>query len=257
MKISYSIVVYNNPISQVDALLKNIISTVPNGFEYQIFVINNNPDNISFKNGAKELDYKNVIFLNPPKNIGFGRGNNLAIFQTSSDYHIVMNPDVSIPDNQQIGNMISFMTKNNVVLLSPLIKYPTGEIQHLVKRAPSILDMGLRFLNTKRFQKRQDWFVYLPNGYSSVHTADNYPGSFLVTKTSTLKEVGGFDENFFMYMEDTDICRSLAKKGTTVFYPDAFIYHEWQRANVKNTKAIFQLIKSMFYFFNKWGWKFY
>lgn len=259
MKISYSVVVYNNSINQVNDLIKNIINTIPDEFEYYIYIINNNPkDSIFIKESKKfESEYKNVMFLYPVRNLGFGSGNNLGILRAQSDYHIILNPDVIIPNKQQIKNMISYMELNDIILLSPQIKYPNGKIQHLVKRAPSILDMGLRFMRTSHFKKRQDWFVYLPDGYNEIHHADNYPGSFLVAKTSELQKIGGFDEKIFMYMEDTDICRTMGKVGKTVFYPDAFIYHEWQRSNVKNLKSIFQMIRSMIYFFNKWGWKVY
>ncbi|MFD1484446.1 glycosyltransferase [Lacticaseibacillus baoqingensis] len=256
MKISYTTVFFNNTIDQISKLVSNIENTVPPDFQYDYYLVNNSPDNTEITNHLQALSKRNqhIHSIIAKENRGFGAGNNLAISFLESDYHIIVNPDVTIPDKCQINMMIQYMHSHEVVLLSPLIKDKQGYIQKLVKRTPTILDMGLRFAGQSFFPQRQRWFTY-DDQYGHIHESSNLPGSFLVFKTDTLKKIGGFDERYFLYMEDADIARSMALCGKTVFFPNAYIIHEWQRENKKSIKGILRMVVSMYRYFSKWGWK--
>ena len=71
--------------------------------------------------------------------------------------------------------------------------------------------------------------------------------------TSVLKKIGLFDENIFMYLEDTDINRRIHSKYKTTFYPKLEITHEYNKELYKNKKLLIFYIKSAIYYFNKWG----
>lgn len=259
MKISYSVVLYNNSLTLIERLVNNIIETTPKEWEYSIYLINNSVNNENINLYLQKLvsKNKNIFAIFPVENKGFGAGHNLAIKRIKSEYHVIVNPDVKIPDGNQVKKMVSFMTNNEILLLAPLIKFPNGNTQKLVKREPTIFDMAIRFIGGPLFKKRKEWFVFLPDGYSKIHKANNLPGSFLVFNSATLKKIHGFDERYFLYMEDSDISKSVSQIGNTVFYPEAFVYHEWQRQNKKSLKGMFQMISSTLKYFNKWGWKFY
>lgn len=259
MNISYSIVLYNNSLEQVKKLFKNIFEMTPNEIEYDLYVVNNSASHgilVSLLNDI-ELSNKHVHIISPLKNVGFGAGHNLAIKEIRSDYHIIVNPDIEIPNDKQVRKMLQHMKKNNISLLSPLIKYPDGKIQMLVKRNPTFFDLLIRFLGTEIFPKRQAWFSYMSDGYKKEHKGSNFPGSFLIFSTSVLKQIGGFDERYFLYMEDADISRTMAKHGKAVFYPDAFVYHELQRDNRTTFRGVLEMSLSVVKYFNKWGWKFW
>ena len=71
-----------------------------------------------------------------------------------------------------------------------------------------------------------------------------------------LKEIGGFDKRYFMYMEDYDLCRRIGQKYRTVFYPKAEIIHEHGKASYRSRKMMLLHVSSAIKYFNKWGWFF-
>ena len=75
-------------------------------------------------------------------------------------------------------------------------------------------------------------------------------------RTSELVSVGGFDERFFLYLEDTDLCRRLGKRTKLVYLPTAIVIHEHQRGSYKSMKMLLIHIRSAIQYFNKWGWFF-
>ncbi|WP_457952062.1 glycosyltransferase [Lactiplantibacillus pentosus] len=257
--VSISIVLYNNTAKTVNSLVKNVEKSTKNLVDVQLFLVNNSPENedlTAYLQTFKSTDWIKIIV--PETNGGFGAGNNLVLPYLQSDYHIVMNPDIMISSEHELDKMINYLEENpRVGLLSPLIKFPNGEVQHLLKRKSSVLDMAIRFLRLPGTERRKAWFVNLPDGYSHTHKAENVPGSFLVFRTSIFEKIGGFDEKYFLYMEDCDITMKVNQVSNAVFFPEAFVYHEWQRENRKSVKGIYHMLSSMFVYFNKWGWKLY
>lgn len=258
-EISFSIVLFNNSEKQVSKLIENLLHVTYKFEKINIYIINNSPNNIKLRNYLERYDSnKSIHVITSSKNDGFGSGHNKVLKFLNSKYHFVINPDVFIKDSEQIERMIDFMNQHDEYgLLSPLIEFPNGDVQMLLKHQPTVLDMWLRFTDLPGFDKRRNWFVNLPNGYENIHDAENVSGSFMMFRTSILEEINGFDEKYFLYMEDCDITRKVNQVSKTVFFPNAFIYHDWQRANKRSIHGIMNMIISMVKYFNKWGWKFH
>jgi GT2 family glycosyltransferase len=79
-------------------------------------------------------------------------------------------------------------------------------------------------------------------------------GCFMFLRMETIEKVGLFDENIFLYTEDTDLTRRIHKHYRTVFYPEASIYHHNQRGSYKNFVILMHHVFSAIRYFNKWGW---
>ena len=79
-------------------------------------------------------------------------------------------------------------------------------------------------------------------------------GCFMFMRVDVLKEVGGFDERFFMYAEDLDLCRRIGEASKTMYYPGVSIYHAYGKGSYKNRKLLKYHICSVVKYFNKWGW---
>ena len=75
-------------------------------------------------------------------------------------------------------------------------------------------------------------------------------------RVDVLKKVNGFDERFFMYAEDLDLCRRIGEVSKTMYYPVVSIYHEYEKGSYKNKKLLKYHICSVIKYFNKWGWIF-
>jgi GT2 family glycosyltransferase len=81
-------------------------------------------------------------------------------------------------------------------------------------------------------------------------------GCFLVCRSEILIKIGGFDPQFFLYLEDYDLCRRIGVNHRVVFYPHATIYHEYARGSYKNTRLLrYHMVSAIQYFF-KHGWIF-
>ena len=81
-------------------------------------------------------------------------------------------------------------------------------------------------------------------------------GCFLLFRVEALKDVGLFDERFFMYPEDIDISRRMAEKWKVRYSPEAEVVHDHQAASRRNGKMLRVHVKNMINYFNKWGWLF-
>jgi GT2 family glycosyltransferase len=80
-------------------------------------------------------------------------------------------------------------------------------------------------------------------------------GCFMFLRTEILRTVGLFDEQFFLYTEDTDLSRRIHKHFRTVYFPQVTIYHYHQRGSYQSFWLMWCNIKSAVRYFNKWGWR--
>jgi GT2 family glycosyltransferase len=140
----------------------------------------------------------------------------------------------------------------------PKVLYPSGEIQYLCKMLPNPFDLlGRRFLPgilKKPFKKQMDAYECRQLNYDQIMDVPNLSGCFMFMRTEVLKKVGLFDPRFFMYLEDTDLCRRIGMHYRTVYYPEVQIVHAYEKASYRFNKLLFYHIQSAFFYFNKWGW---
>ena len=92
--------------------------------------------------------------------------------------------------------------------------------------------------------------------YNKIVDSPYLSGCFMFLRTKVLEEIGLFDERIFMYLEDTDLTRRIHKKYRTVMYPEAQVYHKWEKGSYKNKKLMKYNIEAAIYYFNKYGWFF-
>ena len=81
-------------------------------------------------------------------------------------------------------------------------------------------------------------------------------GCFMLLRTEALKNVGMFDERFFMYPEDIDLTRRIHRKYKTIFYPNVSVVHHHARASYQNVRLLAVHVWNLVRYFNKWGWFF-
>lgn len=193
-------------------------------------------------------------------NLGYGSGHNVAIklsISKKADYHVVLNPDIYW-DGDVIGELKKYMDDNpDVGQVMPKVFYPDGRLQYLCKMCPTPMDLIFkRFLPSSFTQKRMDKFQLKFTGYDKEMNVPYLSGCFMFFRVSAFKEVGLFDERFFMYPEDIDITRRMHAKYRTMFYPYVSIVHAHAAASKTNKKMLKIHIMNMIKYFNKWGWIF-
>ncbi len=252
-KVSGCIVTYNNK-DKVCRTIESLLEKTK-GVNFELFVVDNNSSDGTAK--LIKEKYPEVTVIESDENKGFGAGHNKVLAFIDSKYHVVINPDIILKDDT-ISVLASYADKNEEVgLISPQIKYEDGRIQQLGKRSPTI-----RYLGTHWFHKGDEpsklmrEYCMLDEGDDKPFEITNATGCFMFFRTSVFKELGGFDERFFMYLEDCDIARRVSQKYKAVFYPMASVVHLWERESKRNKKLLLIHIESIIKYFLKWGIKF-
>lgn len=190
----------------------------------KIIVTFNIPELVDFPADDRIRVIQNVS----PK--GFGANHNQAFSFCNSQFFCVLNPDISFSENPFTLLLQSF--SDGIGLVAPIIKNLDGEIEDSVRRFPSPVSILRR-----RLFDYQDGYSYAQGD------ANFYPewvgGMCMMFKSSTYSGMGGFDEAYFMYVEDVDICTRLWKAGYKVLVcPGAVVFHDARRASRKNLQHL-------------------
>jgi GT2 family glycosyltransferase len=249
MKLNASIVLYNNPISMLQKAIESFLNTSLN---VKLYLIDNSPTDT-----LKILAYsdKRIVYIHNPTNPGFGSAHNIAIQKSINEkipYHLVLNPDVYF-DQGVLEKITDYMDYHpDVGLLMPKVLYPNGKIQYIARLLPTPWDLfARRFIPIKRYlEKLNGRYELTFFDYSTIAEVPFISGCFMFLQTNTLKKTGGFDERFFMYLEDADLSRRIGMISKTILYPDVFIYHEYQRGSHRSFKLLLIFIRSVFSYFN-------
>lgn len=252
MKVTGSIVLYNNPISEITELINGGLKG-----KLELYVIDNSPnDGLSAVNS-----YDHVNYISNPSNPGFGAAHNLAInkaIESGSKYHFIINPDIQI-DMDVITPMVEYMEQHpDVGMLMPQVLNTDGSVQYLPKLLPSIFWIFRRKL--KKFDPGHTQFI---NTYelrnipkAKIYNAPILSGCFTLLNLTAIKEVGAYDDHFFMYFEDWDLSRRMHQKYKTIYFPQVSVYHSYDSGANKSSRLFRIFISSAITYFNKWGWFF-
>jgi len=249
-----SLVIYKNDRKQ---LLDAIESFLNSDLKVRLVLIDNSVTD----------DLKDIIsdsraeYIHNPSNPGYGSTHNMAIrkYSDKTKYHLILNPDIYYSTGV-VEDIIRFMDKDsNIGLVMPKVLYPDGKIQYLAKLIPSpFVFFARRFLPFATLKKQiSEKFELRFSGYGTIMEVPYLSGCFMVFRTEALIKINGFDENFFMHMEDLDITRRCSDAGfKTIFYPNQIVYHDHLFKSFLTISNLKMYFTSAFYYYNKWGWFF-
>ena len=243
--ITASIVLFNDDL---EILEKTVNSFLNSSEKKKLYLIDNSKCNkleAYFKH--PEIEY---LFVG--KNIGFGAAHNLILNKISSNFHLILNPDVAFSSGV-ISDLINELQEDsNVAFVTPKVLYPSIIPQYICRKHPTFFDLLNRKLKISKnqFLNRE----YRDRDLQKPFHPDFIHGCFMLFKTNDLKILKGFDERFFLYMEDADICRRIYKSGKKIlFYPKVEIIHQHQRGSSKSFKLFILHSVSAIKYFLKWG----
>lgn len=247
-----SIVLYKTNLKDLSLVIDSYIP----GKDRFLFLVDNSPEKTNLPIEIKSNQFIKYIFVG--KNIGYGAGHNIAIreaFNSNSKYHIVLNPDI-IFKNDIVNTIVTYMDHNsNVGQIMPKVVNPQNDVQFLCKLIPTPFDLLFKRFLPSLFK---NWlsikFQLKFTNYNEIMEVPYLSGCFMFFRVSALKEIGLFDERFFMYPEDIDITRRMNEVYKTLYYPDVTIIHAHAADSYKSMKMFLIHFKNMFKYFNKWGW---
>lgn len=248
-KISISVVLYNTPLEDID----NVINSID--FEIADLYFIDNSSSPRLKNYLSK--FNNLCYIDPTINLGFGAGHNYILkhFEIQSKYHLILNPDVSF-DQSLLLRMCCIMDEHpEIGILTPKVIYPNFQHQESCRYLPSPLTLVLRRLKLSFLLKNFDKLV---QQFNKPLIDVPFPlGCFLLFRTEVYRKINGFDERYFMYMEDVDIARKTLELGYRVVYSsENQIIHSYGKGSRINIKLLRFHVASMMKYFNKWGWFF-
>ena len=251
MRIAVSIVIYKNGAELKEAI-QSVLST---DLDVSLFLIDNS-DTDKLKVIA---DDPRINYIFNGANLGYGTAHNIGLKRSIDmgiKYHVVMNPDVSFVPGT-LEKLVEFMEERSEIgALMPKVYYKNGDLQRLCKLLPTPFDLiGRRFLAKTSWATRQNKRYELQQfNYEMILNTPCLSGCFMFLRTDTLKKVGLFDEQFFMYMEDYDLSRRINQYQPTVFLPSVKIIHRYTKGSYHQSKLLMYHMISAVKYFNKWGW---
>jgi len=192
-------------------------------------------------------------------NVGYGRAHNLVLLASSAQYHLVLNPDVTLAEDA-VAEALGFMRENpDVVILSPAVRGPDGEAEYLCKRYPALLDLALRGFAPAALKGmfRERLARYEMRDLPQDAPSRDVPlvsGAFMFCRRAAIAQIGGFSGAFFLYFEDFDLSLRAAARGSLAFVPSVRIVHHGGYAARKGRRHLLLFVRSVFTFYRRHGW---
>lgn len=252
--ISVVIVSWNSQ-KTIFSCLNSLVKHLSYGLIKEIMVV----DNFSQDGTCRVIEerFSQVKLIKNRQNLGFGKANNQALKKVTGEYVFLLNPDAFIKGNS-LKKMVSVMDKNpQIVVVGPKLLYESGKLQKEMTPFPVLLPQILILLRFHRLPFFSS-LVYPNYNYEIMREAQHLMGAALLIRTKVLKEVNGFNENFFMWFEEADLLKRISQLGyKIIYYPQAVVFHKIGESTRRVSPLKRQLIwsRSLLYYFKKHhGW---
>lgn len=253
---------------------QSILSIIQNdkNKNFEIILVDN-----ASTDGSKEffetLNIKNIKYIYNDNNVGFGKANNIGFKCCHGEYIYILNNDTLL-HTQKLENIVleKFNKHYNLGVLATKVQYEDGTLQPNVQNFTSLKTIFLRLLKVGYFVRNNKFllkfFIWLPLKPQFIKTyLDNFDkqrkeefvdwasGCSLIFKREVYEKLGGFDENFFMYTEDEELCYRVQQSGYKILYtPDILITHFEGKSNTNkkiNEFLVKTKVESEFIYFKK------
>lgn len=212
------VVVTHNSATHVDALLDSLPRALC-GLSYSVVVVDNGSHDATVDLVSRRTDCRLVESVND----GFAAGVNRGVKSSlPSRTLLVLNPDAAL-DAGSGRAMLAVLERRGAGVVVPRIRSSDGELYPSLRRAPTLLRVGgLSFTGLALFAERID----APASYTQEHVVDWATGAVMLIDRTCYEELGGLDESYFLYSEETDFCLRASDAGwPTVYTPDAGAMH--------------------------------
>ena len=178
-----------------------------------------------------------------PRPRGFGANHNAAFTRCRTSFYCVANPDIRLTADP-FPALLDSLRDARIAVAGPLVRNPAGTVEDSARRFPTV---GTLIRKACSGHRGPDY----PTNQGSLK-ADWIAGMFMLFRSGAYRAIGGFDESYFLYYEDVDICRRLLKSGKSVLYePRAEVVHDARRASRRDPKLAMHHLKSAIRFLSR------
>ncbi|WP_271809523.1 glycosyltransferase family 2 protein [Clostridium beijerinckii] len=257
MKLSIIIVNYNTYTltkQTIDSIIKE-----DHYFDYEILLV----DNASSDGSINKLQdkFRDIVISEKlhiivnKDNLGFAKANNIGIKHAKGKYILLLNSDTLLKENC-LEKCIKMIEKDkNIGALGCKVILANGELDHACKRGfPTPKASLYYFLKLhKKNPSKYGQYEALHLGEDDIGEVDSLTGAFVLMPKLVFNEVGGLDEDFFMYGEDIDLCYKIKEHGYKIlYYPEAQIIHyKGGSSKKKRSRVIYDFHEAMWIFYKK------
>ena len=255
--ISVIIVTYNSE-EFIEQCLDSVIANTK-GDDFEIIVIDNNSNDRTVEIVYRK--YKHIRLIRNSKNIGFAAANNKGISRAKGEFIYFLNPD-SIIVNSAISQMQEFLLKTpDAGAVGSRIEYFDGRLQLSCRKFPNFINVffGRKSVFRSLFPRNPVSRQYMMEDidYNIEQNVDWVMGASMMVRREMILKIGMFDEDYFLFVEDTDLCMRIFKNGLKTYYlPSARIRH-YHGGSVRNRFSLSQMNHniSMYKYFKKYYFK--
>lgn len=228
----------------------------------EILVIDNhsNDDSIGYLRNRFSAT-ANVRIVETPRNLGFGSGYNLG-FNYAQGAFLLLNNPAKILEPDALKNMVATMEHDSTIgILAPKLIHDDGTIRDSYRSFPTFFDVIVKRTPLRHvFHEHMRNYLQQNRDPATTGDTDWVVGGCLMIRADLCRELGGFDERFFLFFEDTDLCRRCWNAGKrVVYFPLAHGTDRKSRLSegglwsLLRTRAGREHIKSACKYFWKWG----
>jgi hypothetical protein len=240
----------------LDNCLESVYRTIEK-IQFEVILV----DNSSKDDGLESIlkCYTKIQFINNSKNFGFARANNQGAKISSGDFLLFINPDTVMIEDA-IESMLDYIRSDSSIgILGPKVLNPDQTTQFSCRKFPTVwsglfnrYSLTTRLFPNNRYSRD---YLMLDYDHNSIRSVDWVSGCCMMMSESTLKKASGFDENYFLFIEDVDLCQVIKKQGLrVVYFPNAKIFHKISSSNARSTsRVIIKRHQGMIYYNQKYS----
>ena len=251
-EVDITVIVVNYNVKEYLANLIDSVTKASHSLNIEIFVVDN-----ASADQSKELItgmYPDVTYIYNQKNLGFGKANNQAIPQARGTYTLLVNPDVLLSEDT-LTTLYDYMEHEpDCGACGCKILKPDGSFAPESRRSiPTIGSALAKVSGLSALFPQSRIFSKYHLGWLDEDSTESVPvisGSFMFYRTPVLKKLGGFDERFFMYGEDIDLCYRTTKAGYRIDYvPTTSVIHFKGQSSRQNSRRYIKSFNEALYLF--------
>lgn len=217
-----------------------------NHIENEIIIVNNDKSHLTAQDLAYFQENKEITIINNGTNIGFGAGINAGVKKARGEYLLFLNPDAEILSADLDKLLERFKKNSEIAAIGPKLTVKNNEPQEWCAGKElsflQIIKNNLGAIESRKiWESKKEIFV------------DWVSGGAMFVRADVFRKIGGFDENFFMYFEDNDLCKRIRQSGYKILYaPNFEIKHLCGKSSKNKLIQKWHFFKSMAYYLIKY-----
>lgn len=235
------IIVNHQQWSLLYQCIKSIYDTIHN-ISFEVIVVDNSPED--FSQQQFELNYSTLHLIKSP-NKGFSQANNLGATMAKGEYLLFLNAD-TIVKTDFLSSLIEAFVDKNFGVVGCKLYFPDGVFQLSFWREVNFCNEIRNKRSEKKFELKDLKFIRkVEMKYSKIQEVDWVSGACMLMRKDVFNSINGFDERYFLYYEDADICKRVRKlKLPVYFYPySEIIHYKGKNANDKFYSELYFFMK--------------